>query len=92
MSNMINMLIDPLQLPQDFLKKTGYRYADSFLCHVNCLLPYGQLDVALTWCRAECSSEWRWKMKESASDIKSGHYEFYFDSELDAVAFSLRWS
>lgn len=68
------------------------RSADTFLYQSECLLPYGQLDSVLSWCRSECSAEWRWKMKESASDIKSGQYGFYFDSERDVVAFSLQWS
>lgn len=73
-------------------KPDSCRSADTFLHQAECLLPYGQLDTVLNWCRSECSAEWRWKMKESASNIKSGHYGFYFDSERDAVAFSLQWS
>lgn len=58
---------------------------------VSCTKPFGVLESVLSWCYSECVAEWGWQLIVSSSDIAPGQYNFYFDSERDAVAFSLQW-
>jgi len=53
--------------------------------------PWGGLDIVLAWCKTELTGEWRWELVDVASDIKPGHYIFYFDSDRDCCAFTLKW-
>jgi len=53
--------------------------------------PFGRLDAVIDWCKTALESEWRWQLIESSSDTRQGRYIFYFDSERDFCAFSLRW-
>lgn len=79
--------------PFDVVKAaTAYRAADTFLHCVTCVRPWGVLESVLCWCQQECTSEWRWRLIEMPTDRRPGTYDFYFDSERDAVAFSLQWS
>jgi len=45
----------------------------------------------LAWCKAGLDDEWRWQLLEISSDRTPGRYIFYFDSERDYLAFSMRW-
>lgn len=53
--------------------------------------PYGDLDDILAWCKSEITEEWRWQMVEMAAPSRPGRYIFYFDSERDCVAFTMKW-
>lgn len=54
--------------------------------------PFGVLDQVIDWCKANIEAEWRWELIQPSSDRAPGRYRFYFDSERDLCAFSLRWS
>lgn len=53
--------------------------------------PFGRLDDVIAWCKTALEHEWRWQLIEPSSDIRQGRYIFYFDSERDYCAFTLRW-
>ena len=53
---------------------------------------FGVLESVLDWCKEELSAEWRWQLVEVSSDHKPGRYIFYFDSERDCLAFTMKWS
>jgi hypothetical protein len=69
-----------------------HRTADSFQYHREVKLMTGVLDAALDWCRSECRGDWRWRLIDVSSDWAPGQYEFYFDNDVDACAFVLKWS
>jgi hypothetical protein len=52
---------------------------------------WGGLDPIIEWCKSECRSDWRWQLIEVSADHRPGCYVFYFDSELDCCAFTLKW-
>jgi hypothetical protein len=54
--------------------------------------PFGMLESVLDWCKEELTSEWRWQLIEVSSDRRPGRYIFYFDSERDCLAFTMKWS
>jgi hypothetical protein len=54
--------------------------------------PFGMLELVLDWCKEELTSEWRWQLIEVSSDRRPGRYIFYFDSERDCLAFTMKWS
>jgi hypothetical protein len=54
--------------------------------------PFGVLESVLDWCKEELTSEWRWQLIEVSSDRRPGRYIFYFDSERDCLAFTMKWS
>jgi hypothetical protein len=53
--------------------------------------PWGGLDIVLAWCKTELVGEWRWQLVDVSSDIRPGRYIFYFDSDRDCCAFTLKW-
>lgn len=53
--------------------------------------PWGGLDIVLAWCKTELVGEWRWQLVDISSDIRPGRYIFYFDSDRDCCAFTLKW-
>ena len=53
--------------------------------------PWGGLDIVLAWCRTELVGEWRWELVDVSSDIRPGRYIFYFDSDRDCCAFTMKW-
>lgn len=53
--------------------------------------PWGGLDPILAWCKTELVGEWRWQLIDVSSDIRPGRYIFYFDSDRDCCAFTLKW-
>ena len=68
------------------------RDKDSFLYTREITKSFGHLDPVIEWCKAECTSDWRWQVLDVSSDIRPGRYVFYFDSERDCCAFALKWS
>ena len=54
--------------------------------------PFGVLESVLDWCKEELTSEWRWQLIEVSSDRRPGRYIFYFDSERDCLAFTMKWA
>jgi len=52
---------------------------------------YGILELVLDWCKEELTGEWRWQLIEVSSDRKPGRYCFFFDSERDCLAFTMKW-
>lgn len=69
----------------------GIRSDTSFPFSQEISKPFGSLDVILEWCKSELRDDWRWELIDVSSDIRPGRYNFYFDSEHDAVAFALKW-
>jgi hypothetical protein len=67
------------------------RTADSFNHVIKLERPWGWLDLAITWCRTEMTGEWRWQIVRMSSDQLPGEYIFYFDSDRDYFAFSLKF-
>jgi hypothetical protein len=53
--------------------------------------PYGQVETVLDWCKKELVGDWRWQLVEVSTTNKPGRYIFYFDSEADCFAFTLKW-
>jgi len=53
---------------------------------------FGVLEQVLDWCKKELTAEWRWQLIEVSSDQRPGRYIFYFDSERDCLAFTMKWS
>jgi hypothetical protein len=49
------------------------------------------LEPCIAWCKSELEHDWRWQMVDMASDQRPGRYIFYFDSERDLIAFTLKW-
>jgi hypothetical protein len=78
------------------LHQIDHRSAESFRHAREIRRGWGQLEPVLTWCKQEMRDVWRWQMVDmSTSNARgaeyAGRYIFYFDSERDVVAFSLRW-
>lgn len=53
--------------------------------------PWGGLDFVLDWCKTELTGDWRWQLVDVSSDTRPGRYIFYFDSDRDFCAFTLKW-
>jgi hypothetical protein len=53
--------------------------------------PFGGLDTVIAWCKTELTGDWRWELVDVSSDIRPGRYIFYFDSDRDCCAFTLKW-
>jgi hypothetical protein len=54
--------------------------------------PFGTVDFVISWCKSELQADWRWQLVEMSSDIRPGRYCFFFDSERDFCAFTLKWA
>jgi hypothetical protein len=54
--------------------------------------PFGEIERVLEWCKSEIGHDWRWQLIDVSSDIRPGRYIFYFDSERDYLAFTMKWS
>ena len=67
------------------------RRQDSFRHAIQITKPFGDLDHVVSWCKTQTEQEWRWQLIEVSSDQRPGRYIFYFDSDRDVFAFSLRW-
>ena len=68
-----------------------FRDRDSFAFAKEITKPFGVIEGVLDWAKKELTGEWRWQLVEPSSDIRLGTYMFYFDSERDYCAFTLRW-
>jgi hypothetical protein len=75
----------------EFRRQINWRDETSFAHALQITKPYGKIDTILTWCKSELVDEWRWQMIEMAAPTRPGRYIFFFDSEQDCVAFSLKW-
>ena len=49
------------------------------------------LDNVLEWCKSELVDNWKWQLVDVSSAQQPGRYIFYFDSDRDCCAFSLKW-
>lgn len=74
-----------------FENHLNLRQAESFLWCVEVAQPWGGLDQILDWCKQELVSDWRWHLVDVSSNQRPGRYMFYFDSERDCCAFTLKW-
>ena len=76
------------------LVANGYhvRDRDSFRHATEVVKPFGAIDDIIRWCKSECREDWRWQMVDMSSDHRPGRYIFYFDSDQDYFAFTLKWS
>lgn len=54
--------------------------------------PFGMVEPILDWCKNELTGDWRWQLVEVSTLTRPGRYIFYFDSERDCFAFTLKWS
>ena len=79
--------------PEPLLKSpmSHMRDKDSFCYAQEISKEFGVLEHVLDWCKEELSAEWRWQLIEVSSDRKPGRYIFYFDSERDCLAFTMKW-
>ena len=68
------------------------RDKDSFAYAQEITKPFGALDPVIRWCKEELQEDWRWQMVEMSNDQRPGRYIFYFDSEKDCCAFTLKWA
>jgi len=68
------------------------REAESFSHSVELTKAFGSIDCILDWARAELRDEWRWQVVRTSSDRDPGRYIFYFDSELDYLAFVMKFA
>lgn len=76
-----------LTSPMDYM-----RNQDSFNYAQEIAKPFGVLEHVLDWCKEELVGEWRWQLIDVSSDCKPGRYIFYFDSERDCLAFTMKWA
>ena len=76
----------PLKPPID------QRSRDSFVHAQEIVKPFGEIERVLDWCKSEVGHDWRWQLVDVSSDIRPGRYIFYFDSERDYLAFTMKWS
>ena len=67
------------------------RLSESFNHAREIARPFGQIDRIIEWCKTELTGEWRWQVVTTSSDRAPGRYIFYFDSDRDCCAFTLKW-
>lgn len=53
---------------------------------------FGVLDQIIPWCKSELVGDWRWQLIQASSDRSPGRYIFYFDSDRDVCAFTMKWT
>jgi hypothetical protein len=68
------------------------REKDSFPYAREIEKPFGIIEEVLDWCKDELGEGWRWQLVEISSERKPGRYCFFFDSERDFLAFTLKWT
>jgi hypothetical protein len=68
------------------------RDAESFRYSISISKPFGSLDSVIDWAKNELTEEWRWQVVRTSSDCMPGTYVFYFDSESDYVAFTMKFA
>lgn len=75
-----------LKSPIDYMRdKESFKHAQEISKE------FGVLEHVLDWCKEELINEWRWQLIEVSSDQRPGRYCFFFDSERDCLAFTLKW-
>jgi hypothetical protein len=73
------------------IENLNTRSAESFQHTIRLEKPWGWIDTATKWCKTEMTGEWRWQILRMSSDHLPGEYMFYFDSDRDFCAFSMKW-
>ena len=73
------------------VRQIDHRSRDSFAHAREVVKAWGGLEPILAWCKTELEGDWRWQLIDMSSDIRPGRYIFYFDSERDCLAFTLKW-
>ena len=74
-----------LTSPLDYMRdKDSFNYAQEISKE------FGVLERVLDWCKEELVNEWRWQLIDVSSNHKPGRYIFYFDSERDCLAFTMK--
>ena len=68
------------------------RDAESFRHSISITKPFGSLDSVINWAKQELTEEWRWQVVRTSSDRMPGTYVFYFDSESDYLAFTMKFA
>jgi hypothetical protein len=72
---------------------TNYvRDRDSFDYAQEISKPFGVLEQVLDWCKEELTGDWRWQLIDVSTDRRPGRYCFFFDSERDCLAFTMKWA
>ena len=80
-----------LDYQEEMLRQIDHRSRESFPYAQEIIKPWGTLEIVLAWCKTELTEDWRWQLCEMSSDRRPGRYIFYFDSERDCLAFTLKW-
>ena len=80
-----------LDYQEEMLRQIDHRSRESFPYAQEIIKPWGALEIVLAWCKNELVEDWRWQLCEMSSDQRPGRYIFYFDSERDCLAFTLKW-
>ena len=76
-----------LTSPLDYMRdKDSFNYAKEIA------KDFGVLEHVLDWCKEELVGEWRWQLIDVSTDRRPGRYCFFFDSERDCLAFTLKWA
>ena len=76
---------------QVMLRQIDSRSRESFPYAREVHKHWGGLEPMLTWCKVELTGDWRWQLIDMATDQSPGRYCFFFDSERDVVAFTMKW-
>lgn len=76
---------------RNMVSRYDHREKESFAHAREILKPWGGLEPVLDWCKAELEADWRWQLIDMSNDRRPGRYIFYFDSERDCLAFTLKW-
>lgn len=72
--------------------RIDHRSKESFAFAKEITKPFGKLDSVLDWCKSELTGDWRWQLIDVSTDVRPGRYCFFFDSERDYFAFTLKWT
>ena len=80
-----------IELTEEQKRRIDWRSETTFDHAREVFLEWGRLDEVVQWCKTELESDWRWQIVDTSSDIRPGRYIFYFDSERDCCAFTLKW-
>ena len=80
--------------PQPLLKSpmSYIRDKDSFSYAQEIAKEFGVLEQVLDWCKEELVGEWRWQLISVSGADRPGRYCFFFDSERDCLAFTMKWA
>lgn len=70
---------------------TPFRLRNSFNYTNEIYQPRGQIDIIFSWCKTELVGDWCWELLEISTEVRPGHYIFYFDVKRDCIAFIMKW-